>query len=119
LEIVHTSAVALGDDTWRVEAGLANTGWLPTYVTDKARRSNLVRPIVATIDGGEVLGGTPRIQLGQLAGRINARFAGGRDGTPDRVLATWVVRAVPGTTLTVTAEHQRAGSATATIALGA
>ena len=117
LEILHTAAVALGGDTWRVEMGIANTGWLPTTVTQLAADRKLVRPIVAHLEGAEVLGGTVRIELGQLAGRMKARFTSRNDGTPDRVLATWVVRGAAGSTVTVTAEHQRAGSATASITL--
>jgi len=98
--------------------GIANTGWLPTTVTQLAADRKLVRPIVAHLEGAEVLGGTVRIELGQLAGRMKARFNGRNDGTPDRVLTSWVVRGAVGSTVTVTAEHQRAGSATASVTLG-
>jgi hypothetical protein len=40
------------------------------------------------------------------------------DGTPDRQLLTWVVRAAAGTVVTVTASHQRAGTVTASVTLG-
>jgi hypothetical protein len=66
LEILHTAAVALGGDTWRVEVGIANTGWLPTCVSDKARKAKLVLPIAAQLDGAEVVGSAARIELGQL-----------------------------------------------------
>ncbi|MGD9995447.1 MAG: M14 family metallopeptidase [Ilumatobacteraceae bacterium] len=118
LEIVHTRVTPLGGDTWRVEAGLANTGWLATHVTERARKEHLVRPIVATLDGAEVLGGTARLELGQLAGRINSRFEHWNDGTPDRTLASWVVRGPAGAELTISATHQRAGTATRKVELG-
>ena len=38
LEIVHTAAVDLGGGTWRVEAGIANTGWLPTHVSARGAK---------------------------------------------------------------------------------
>ena len=38
LEVVKTRAEPLGPETWRVEAGLTNTGWLPTTVTDRAAK---------------------------------------------------------------------------------
>ncbi len=109
LEIVHHSAVRLGDDTWRVSVGVANTGWLPTDVSEKAREQKLVLPVAAVLEGAEVVGGPARLELGQLEGRVHARFAGGSDGTPDRALATWVVRAEAGSTVRVRAEHPRAG----------
>lgn len=117
LDVVHTAAVPLGAGTWRIEAGIANTGWLPTTITDHARRENLVRPLVAEIGGAEVLGGPSRLELGQLGGQISSRFANRNDGTPDRALATWVVRADAGTEVTVVATHPRAGRATATITI--
>lgn len=115
LEIVHTEVVALGPDTCRVEVGIANTGWLPTDISVHARKQRIVQPLTARLDGGEVLGGPATLELGQLEGGVAARFRDRHDGTPDRVLATWVVRATPGTELTVTAEHPRAGRVTTTV----
>lgn len=111
LEIPRSRAHPLGDGTWRVEAGISNTGWLATDVTALARKEQLVRPIVAELHGGgvEVIDGPSRRQLGQLDGRASLRFRRGNDGTPDRVLVSWVVRAAPGTSVTVEAFHDRAG----------
>jgi hypothetical protein len=119
LVIRHAAAVRLADDTWRVEAGVANAGWLPTPVSERGAKEQLVRPLTATVsgEGVEVVGGPARLQLGQLEGRASMRFRGGSDGTPDRVLATWVVRAGAGATVTVEASHDRAGRATTTIDL--
>ncbi len=119
LEVLHTASVFLGGDTWRVEAGVANTGWLPTYVSARARDGHLVLPIVATLEGAEVIGTPARVELGQLEGRSSMRFAGKHDGTPDRALATWVVRAKPGTEVRTVVEHQRAGRVQSTVVLSA
>ena len=88
----------LGVDTWRVEAGLANTGWLPTDVSKRARKERLVKPIVAELtgEGVDVLDKPARREVGQLEGRAAMRFADGNDGTPDRVLVTWTVMAEEG-----------------------
>lgn len=117
LEIVQCRAVRLGDDTWRVEAGVANVGWLPTDVSALARKQHLVKPITVELESHpgndfEVVDGAPRRKLGQLAGRASLRFTDGNDGTPDRALAAWVVRAQVGTTLQIVAAHDRAGRAT-------
>ena len=122
LEIVHTAVTSLGDGTWRIEAGLANTGWLPTTVSAKAERDNLVRPLIAELDlpeGAVLVNQANRQQLGQLEGRSVYRLNGGAysDGTPDRVLATWLVRADAGATIEIIALHQRAGRASATVTL--
>jgi hypothetical protein len=120
VEIPHLRVAPLGGDTWRVEAGIANTGWLATDVTRWARKGGLVRPLVAELagEGVELLDGPARRQLAQLEGRAALRFAGYNDGTPDRALAAWTVRVPAGTVLTVTATHPRAGTATATVTCG-
>jgi hypothetical protein len=119
LEIVHNAAVALGDDMWRVEVGIANTGWLPTYVSRKARKDRMVLPVAAHLAGATVAVGTARQELGQLGGRSGMRFSQRHDGTPDRALVSWVVRAPAGTAVTITAEHQRAGTVVCDLVLGA
>ena len=120
LEIVHTKVESLGNGTWRVEAGIANTGWLPTHVTELARKNNLCLPGWVEIAGATPVAGAAREQFGNLAGRSAFRLTGGshNDGTPDRHLHAWVVRAGAGSTVTVTAHHERAGTATATVTLG-
>ena len=127
LEIQRVSATRLGDDTWQVEAGVANTGFLPTDVSALARKEELVRPVTVELSGAEIVDGPARRRLGsdtggpasgQLDGRAAHRFAGGNDGTPDRALVRFVVRAAPGTTVTVTARHDRAGRCSAEHALG-
>jgi hypothetical protein len=114
LEVLHTAVHELGGDAWRVEVGIANTGWLPSYVTQKAAKDRLVLPLVAELSGADVVGGSARQELGQLGGRLDMRLHFGKnDGTPDRVLATWVVRAPAGTDVEVLVRHQRAGTQTA------
>jgi hypothetical protein len=113
LEIVHTKVEPLGDDTWLVEVGIANTGWLPTYVSAKAKKDRLVQPIVAELTGAEVIGGTARHELGQLEGRASLRFRGANDGTPDRVLVRWTVRGSG--SVEIHAGHHRAGVGTTRI----
>ena len=123
LEIGLADAAAVGEGTWRVRAGLANTGWLPTTVTERARANNLVLPLVAELilpTLAEVLDPPARRELGQLGGRRSFELNGGErnDGTPDRVLTAWTVRAPTGTEVVIEARHQRAGTARATLRLG-
>ena len=118
LEIVHTAAADFGAGTWRVEAGVANTGWLPTHISARGAKDELTKPIVAELVGAEVVGAPAGQLLGQLQGRTAARFAQWHDGTPDRLLATWVVRAAAGTEVTLSAAHERAGRTDVTLVLG-
>jgi hypothetical protein len=119
LAVVHTAVERLGEDTWRIAVGVTNTGWLPTDVSVQARRKNLVLPVSVSIDGAEPVDGPARIRLGQLEGRVAFALAGGsrNDGTPDRALATWVVRSPVGTEVRVEATHPRAGTARTVVRL--
>lgn len=119
LEILHTRVVGLGGDTSRVEVGIANTGWLPTDISRKARQDRLVLPLVAELTGATVTTpGGARQELGQLGGRLNMHFSEGKnDGTPERVLATWVVTGGAGTEVTVKVSHERAGRCSVTLTL--
>ncbi len=120
LELVHLAATRLGADTWRIEAGIANTGWLATDVSVHARKRHLVKPGFAELtgDGVDVVGGPARKQFGQLDGRVAMRFALGHDGTPDRTLVSWVVSATEGSTASIAAVSDRAGAVTAEVRLG-
>ena len=111
LRVRHHEVVDLGGGSWRVEVGIANTGWLPTYVSARAKKLNLVLPLVAELvgDGATVVGGPARLQLGQLEGASASRFTWPNDASQDRVLASWTVQAEPGTTVMVTVNHERAG----------
>ena len=68
LEVLLADAEPLGEGTWRVRAGIANTGWLPTTVTERARAQALVLPVVVELTGP--------------AGARGARRAGPAGGRP-------------------------------------
>ncbi len=116
LEIHSLDAEPLGDRAWLVRLVAHNTGWLPTQVTEKAVERNAVRPLEAEItlpDGGKVIGGEKKVELGQLDGRVHRRsllWWASDDATSDRAKAEWVVEAPPGAVVQVEARHQRAGT---------
>jgi hypothetical protein len=124
LEIKLAEATSLGGDVWKVRLGVANTGWLPTTVTQHAKKMKIVLPAVVEISGAngssvEVIEGEARVRIGQLDGRSKVLLDGGAmsDGTTDRHLQTWIIRAKSGSVVTLSASHQRAGSASATVTL--
>lgn len=127
LEIQRFDVSPLGPGTWQVEVGVANIGFLPTDVSALARKEQLVRPVTVELSGGAVVDGPARRRLGveapgpvagQLEGRAALRFRGANDGTPDRVLVRFVVRADEGAQLTAVAQHDRAGTASVTRSVG-
>lgn len=115
LEIYEASVRSLGDDTYRVRLVVHNTGWLPTYVTQKALEKKLVRGCICEIElpvGATLETGKPREELGQLEGRAYKPSAPTRrqgDSTQDRAKLEWVVRAPQGSTVKLLAGHERAG----------
>jgi murein tripeptide amidase MpaA len=124
LEIRSLDVEALGGDRWLIRLVLENTGWLPTSVTEKAVERKAVRPLEAEItlpEGARVIGGEPKVELGQLGGRAHRRsliWWATNDATSDRTKAEWVVEAAAGSTVTVEARHQRAGTVRRELTLG-
>ena len=124
LEIKLADAKSLGGDVWQVRVGVANTGWLPTDITQHARSKKIVLPAFVELknqDGTslDLIEGEARVRIGQLEGRSKFLLDGGAlsDGTPDRRMHTWMIRAKPGTALTISASHQRAGSVSTSLTL--
>jgi murein tripeptide amidase MpaA len=105
----------LGDERFLVRLVVENTGWLPTYVAQKALDRQSVRPLEVKLTlpkGARVVAGELRTEAGQLEGRVHLRSAlwwGTDQGTSDRTKLEWVVEAPSGGTLGVEARHPRAG----------
>lgn len=117
------SPAAGGGLTWRVRVVVDNTGWMATNVTERALERKAVRPVEAEIilpEGCVLAAGTPRLELGQLAGRALKRSALlASDPTLDRAKAEWVLRGPAGAVVTVEVRHQRAGVVRAEVTLEA
>ena len=112
----HSSELeALGDDTYRVQIVVHNTGWLPSYVTKHAQEKKLVRGVVAEVglpEGASLKVGKVREVHGQLSGRAYKNVVPSpitADPTTERLKLEWVVHAPAGGTLHVTVKHERAG----------
>ena len=106
LELLRTEVRALGPDTWRVRIAVANSGWLPAYVTKRALARKTVRGVIFEIHLPEadrsvsLVSGKPRMEGPQLEGHapknsLNA-FLPSREITADRAVGEWVVRAPQG-----------------------
>jgi murein tripeptide amidase MpaA len=123
LEIYEVSAHRLGEGIYRVRLVVQNTGWLPTYVTQKALEQKLVRGCICEIElpeGATLEIGKPREELGQLEGRAykpSAPRRNQRDSTQERAKVEWVVRATAGSKVKLLARHDRAGVVRADVTL--
>ena len=127
LELLRTEVRALGPDTWRVKLAVANSGWLPAYVTKRALERKTVRGVMFEIHLPEgdpsvsLVSGKARIEGPQLEGHapktsLNA-FLPNREVTADRAVGEWVVRAPQGTRLALSARADRAGAVRAEVSL--
>ncbi len=113
----------LGDNCHKIKLVVKNIGYLPTYGSKKALERKIIREIVAEIglpEGGELIQGKERVGIGQLEGysskpQTNAGYP--TDVSSDRALAEWVVRAPAGSTVEVTARHERAGTVRGSVTL--
>ncbi len=127
LEVLRTEVRALGPDTWRIKLAVANSGWLPAYVSKRALARKIVRGVMFEIHLPEgnaevsLVSGKPRMEGPQLEGHapktsLNA-FLPSREVTADRAVVEWVVRAPKGTRLVLSARADRAGVVRAEVSL--
>lgn len=107
LALREVKVTGLGQGTWRVEAQVANTGFLPTHAAIGGRLpwARQIRVDLRTGQGQAIVAGRAVQQLGAIAGS-------GRSTE-----LSWVVTGAAGSTLTLSAGSPLAGSATTTITL--
>ena len=117
LEVLRTEVRALGPDTWRVRFAVANAGYLPSHVSQRAIERKTVRGTVFNIhlpEGASLVSGKSREEKGHLAGHAPKAtllaFLPTRELTGDRAVAEWIVKAPVGTRLGLSASADRAGA---------
>ncbi len=117
LEVLRAEVRGLGEDTWRVRLAVANAGYLPSYVTQRARERKTVRGTVFSIhlpEGVSLVSGRERMVGTHLEGHAPKNsllaFLPNRDITGDRAVVEWVVRGARGTAIALAATADRAGT---------
>lgn len=117
LEVLRTEVRALGEDTWRVRFAVANAGYLPSYITQRALERKVARGTVFRIvlpQGCSLVSGLEREVGAHLEGHAPKTslqaFLPNRDLTADRAVAEWVVRGPRGAAIGLAATADRAGS---------
>jgi murein tripeptide amidase MpaA len=124
LEVLRTEVRALGADTWRVRFAVANSGYLPAYVTRRALERKTARGTVFNIHlppGVSLVSGRERVEGAHLEGHAPKTsllsFLPNRDLTGDRAVVEWVVRGARGTAIALGATADRAGTVHAEVTL--
>ena len=118
LELSEPKVSAVGDGTYRVEVTVANSGYLPTSLTDRGTvgevrqdgtvRAPVVRPPWATLEteGAQIVDGAARRTVAHLAGS-NPYLEAVKERSRT---VSWVVRpTAPGATVRVVAGSDKAG----------
>jgi murein tripeptide amidase MpaA len=125
LELVHARCEALGDDTWRIEVGVQNTGHLPSYGSKRALQRKQSRGVVGELtlpQGASLVSGSLRVLAGELEGRAykHSLVSFWTDTTPtgDRARLQWVVRGPAGAEVGVVVRHEKAGAVRVQVVLG-
>jgi hypothetical protein len=107
MSIARTEVTALGAGLFRIKADIENSGYLPTSLAQGVQ-ARAVKPLVVQLGvppESIVTGNQKTTQVATLAG----------SGT--RQSFEWVIKAVPGSTVTLKAVSQKSGTDTATLTL--
>lgn len=108
VKIVSLDARSLGNGVWRVRAVAGNRGWLATH-TKMAERGRFHLPVrleIETGKGSELVTGRSAVTTERL------------EGTSGTLEGEWLVRAEPGTRISVQVLTENAGRDQKTIPLG-
>jgi hypothetical protein len=115
--VLRTEVRALGNDTWRVRFAVANSGYLPAYVSKRALERKTARGTVFNIHlppGVTLVSGKERVLGAHLEGHAPKgslqAFLPDRNVTGDRAVVEWVVHGARGTPVALTATADRAGT---------
>jgi len=124
LQIENPKVEALGGDLYKVSATIANRGFLPTHLTQRALEHDTAGCINVMLSWqGDVkcLMGQPSVNLGHLAGRDERAATWSpwmRDWHTTRKPVEWLLRASEGTTVMLEASAPKAGTQQITLKLG-
>lgn len=94
VKLTKVEAEPLGPGLYKISAVVKNLGFLPTNITERAKKANIAKPVVIEIllgDGAELIMGKKKSELGHIEGRsdrLPGRFytALGPKKTPPRAL---------------------------------
>jgi murein tripeptide amidase MpaA len=118
LHVSALSSTSLGNDNFSLKLTVENSGFLPSYTSQKAKKRAVARPLFAELevpDDCSIVIGKRRTELGHLEGRSNKLevSALGADSPMDnRARAEWTLNAPAGTCIIIHITSERAGKLT-------
>ena len=124
LTIDTLTSEKVSDDIYKVTAVVGNLGYLPTNLTEEAKKLNISKEVEVTISGGKVISGLEKTKIGNLEGygstSTGTNFYGNIStdyNAKARKKLTWVVQAKSGVEITVSCAQEKSGKASKTITL--
>jgi len=122
LVLQDAKATSLGAHHWKVSVIVQNAGFLPTYVSDQARKVGVTKPVKAVIEPGPegtLVSAKREVEIGHLDGRAN-QFEAPSFYTAypiqSRAIVEWIV-CQEGGSVTVRASADKAGTTSLEIPL--
>jgi murein tripeptide amidase MpaA len=122
---IHTlESTALGDGTYSLHLVVENSGFLPSYTSQQARKRSIVRPLHVELELPEqcrIVTGKRRSELGYLEGRSNkldVSALGASSPMDNRARLEWTIQAPAGKCITLHIIGDRAGKLTVEHMLG-
>lgn len=114
---IHTlEASPVGENAYRINLVIENTGFFSTSTSQQGRKRRVVRPVRVELvlpEHAHLASGNKRTELGHLEGRsadLSVTANGASDPTNHRRRLEWVVRAPQGSNLTFKIVSERAGT---------
>ena len=113
-----------GEGVYKITAKVSNVGYLPTFVTNEAKRLKVDKELTVNLDvDGTVVMGKAAYTLGHLEGFSGVASSYSWDNittrqhAPFTKVVEWVIAAKEGAEVTVTVSGPKAGSVKATVVL--
>jgi murein tripeptide amidase MpaA len=113
---IHTlESTPLGDGSYTLNLIVENTGFLPSYTSQQAKKRGVVRPLFVELEFPEncrIINGKRRSELGHLEGRSNkldVSTLGAASPMDNRARLEWTLNAPSGTCITINIISERAG----------
>ena len=110
------------EHVYRLETSLYNSGYLSTWLTNRAKQLKYDRPVTLKLSGCNVLSGDQEIAgLGGFAAVSSGYGYGSNISTygenPAVKKLTWIVNGKEGDTVEIIAEHEKSGPVTVSVVL--
>lgn len=124
LVIDCVKAEKLAENSWKIEAVVSNAGFLPTYLSEKAKKLGVAKTVTVAIDCAEgLVSGEAETDLGDLSSyaltKTGYHYYGNIDTETSPQISkkvTWIYNG-PAKDITVTASTPKGGVAVKTISL--